>query len=117
MGRRGCATGSKMLFHRLLLYWTFITCSHICTHLRKHSLQRHLNPDSGWNSKRNYFTSNVNALTAPKAKQRIKAKLLAYLKANRSRMDYKHYQTIGCGIIGSGAVESAHRTVVQKRMK
>jgi hypothetical protein len=62
-------------------------------------------------------TSNVNALTAPKAKQRIKAKLLAYLKANRSRMDYKHYQTIGCGIIGSGAIESAHRTVVQKRMK
>ncbi len=24
---------------------------------------------------------------------------------------------MGCGIIGSGAIESAHRTVVQKRMK
>jgi hypothetical protein len=32
-------------------------------------------------------------------------------------MDYKHNQTIGCGIIGSGAIESAHRTVVQKQMK
>ncbi len=32
-------------------------------------------------------------------------------------MDYKYYQQIGCGIIGSGAIESAHRTVVQKRMK
>jgi len=32
-------------------------------------------------------------------------------------MDYKMYKQIGCGIIGSGAIESAHRTVVQKRMK
>ena len=32
-------------------------------------------------------------------------------------MDYKKYKQIGCGIIGSGAIESAHRTVVQKRMK
>jgi Uncharacterised protein family (UPF0236) len=61
--------------------------------------------------------SNVQGLAASKRKQPLKAKLLAYLEANRSRMDYKHYQTIGCGIIGSGAIESAHRTVVQKRMK
>jgi hypothetical protein len=61
--------------------------------------------------------SHVNGLTAYKGKQREKTKLLAYLEANRSRMDYQHYQTIGCGIIGSGAIESAHRTVVQKRMK
>jgi hypothetical protein len=32
-------------------------------------------------------------------------------------MDYKTYKKIGAGIIGSGAIESAHRTVVQKRMK
>ena len=32
-------------------------------------------------------------------------------------MKYKQYKTIGCGIIGSGAIESAHRTVIQKRMK
>ena len=60
---------------------------------------------------------NVNGLAASKRKQQLKAKLLAYLEANRSRMDYRHYQSLGCGIIGSGAIESAHRTVVQKRMK
>lgn len=60
---------------------------------------------------------HVNGLAAPRGKQRIKTKLLAYLNANRGRMDYKYYQSIGCGIIGSGAIESAHRTVVQKRMK
>ena len=32
-------------------------------------------------------------------------------------MDYKRYANIGVGIIGSGAIESAHRTVIQKRMK
>jgi hypothetical protein len=32
-------------------------------------------------------------------------------------MDYKKYRIIGAGLIGSGAIESAHRTVVQKRMK
>lgn len=44
-------------------------------------------------------------------------KLISYYESNKERMDYKRYQTIGCGIIGSGAIESAHRTVVQKRMK
>lgn len=32
-------------------------------------------------------------------------------------MDYARYRKIGCGIIGSGAIESAHRTIIQKRMK
>jgi hypothetical protein len=32
-------------------------------------------------------------------------------------MDYCKYTKLGAGIIGSGAIESAHRTVVQKRMK
>jgi hypothetical protein len=61
--------------------------------------------------------SNVEALSCDKRKQPLKAKLLAYVNANLNRMDYKHYQSMGCGIIGSGAIESAHRTVVQKRMK
>lgn len=43
--------------------------------------------------------------------------LIEYYQSNKTRMDYKHYRQIGCGIIGSGAIESAHRTVVQKRMK
>lgn len=32
-------------------------------------------------------------------------------------MDYKRYLQIGSGLIGSGTIESAHRTVIQKRMK
>lgn len=44
-------------------------------------------------------------------------KLIAYYEGNSDRMDYKNYQQMGSGIIGSGAIESAHRTVVQKRMK
>jgi hypothetical protein len=43
--------------------------------------------------------------------------LIAYYECNKERMDYKKYKQMGCGIIGSGAIESAHRTVVQKRMK
>lgn len=44
-------------------------------------------------------------------------KLLLYYQDNISRMDYKYYRTIGKGLIGSGAIESAHRTLVQSRMK
>ncbi len=43
--------------------------------------------------------------------------LINYYTTNKDRMNYPHYQKIGCGIIGSGAIESAHRTLVQKRMK
>lgn len=43
--------------------------------------------------------------------------LIAYYESNKERMDYKRYKDMGCGLIGSGAIESAHRTVVQKRMK
>ncbi len=68
-------------------------------------------------SKASEVMGDIKALSGAKGKQKLKTKLLAYLKANQNRMDYKHYQTIGCGIIGSGAIESAHRTVVQKRMK
>ena len=43
--------------------------------------------------------------------------LIAYYQANAERMNYPKYKKIGAGIIGSGAIESAHRTVVQKRLK
>jgi Uncharacterised protein family (UPF0236) len=43
--------------------------------------------------------------------------LINYYSKNKNRMQYQHYVNIGCGIIGSGAIESAHRTLVQKRMK
>lgn len=68
-------------------------------------------------SKATEVIANTEALPTAKRKQKVKAKLLAYVKANQQRMDYQHYRRIGCGIIGSGAIESAHRTVVQKRMK
>jgi hypothetical protein len=44
-------------------------------------------------------------------------KILGCYQANKDRMDYKKNLQIGCGLIGSGAIESAHRTVVQKRLK
>lgn len=46
-----------------------------------------------------------------------KDRLTGYYLSNIERMDYKKYRSIGAGIIGSGSIESAHRTVIQKRMK
>lgn len=43
--------------------------------------------------------------------------LINYYTSNAERMDYSAYKNIGAGLIGSGAIESAHRTLVQKRMK
>lgn len=59
--------------------------------------------------------ANIDKLTGPNSN--AAKKLTAYYQANAARMDYKKYRQIGCGLIGSGAIESAHRTVVQKRMK
>jgi hypothetical protein len=56
-------------------------------------------------------------ITSTNAKEKDKKKIITYYQNNKERMKYKQYRTIGCGIIGSGAIESAHRTVVQKRMK
>jgi hypothetical protein len=43
--------------------------------------------------------------------------LVNYYSSNAYRMDYCYYKKMGTGIIRAGAIESAHRTVVQKRMK
>lgn len=51
-----------------------------------------------------------------KEKQERKKNLLTYLKNNKKRMDYPKYLKQNL-LIGSGAIESAHRTVLQKRMK
>lgn len=45
-----------------------------------------------------------------------KQKLIRYYQQNEQRMDYKRYKEQGWHI-GSGAIEAAHRTVVQDRMK
>jgi len=49
-------------------------------------------------------------------KKKEKAKLLTYLNNNNYRMDYPKYRAKGLQI-GSGAMEAAHRTLVQKRCK
>jgi hypothetical protein len=41
---------------------------------------------------------------------------LNYYEKNRYRMDYKGYRQAGY-CIGSGAIEAAHRTLIQQRMK
>lgn len=43
--------------------------------------------------------------------------LINYYTSNAYRMNYKIYKNIGAGLVGSGAIESAHRTEVQKGMK
>lgn len=58
--------------------------------------------------------ANVQQLNSSKKEAK---KLIEYYQANAGRMNYKNYQAMGCGIIGSGAIESAHRKVIQKRMK
>jgi uncharacterized protein UPF0236 len=45
-----------------------------------------------------------------------KQKLIRYYRQNEQRMDYKNYKEQGWHI-GSGAIEAAHRTLVQDRMK
>ncbi|GHV52463.1 hypothetical protein FACS1894181_15570 [Bacteroidia bacterium] len=52
-----------------------------------------------------------------RAKEAGKERLTNYYQNNKDRMDYKTYRSIGCGIAESGSIESAHRTVIQKRMK
>ena len=58
---------------------------------------------------------NIEALAGNKNEEA--GKLIAYYQNNKDRMEYQYYRQIGCGIIGSGAIESAHRTVIQERMK
>jgi hypothetical protein len=58
---------------------------------------------------------NITALAGSNHKEA--QKLIDYYQSNAKRMDYKKYKKTGAGIMGSGAIESAHRTVIQKRMK
>lgn len=47
---------------------------------------------------------------------KLQDSVCSYLESNRGRMDYKAYRKRGL-LIGSGAIESAHRTVMQRRLK
>lgn len=54
--------------------------------------------------------------TDTKGKQKHKEKLLSYLTNNKQRIDYGRFSEMGL-LIGSGAIEAAHRNIVQKRLK
>ena len=59
----------------------------------------------------------LDNITEVNAKEDDVKKITKYYQNNRERMKYGQYRNTGCGITGSGAIESAHRTVIQKRMK
>ncbi len=67
-------------------------------------------------SKLKTVMQNIKKKIPSKCEQGANA-LVNYYQNNADRMDYKKYQAMGIGIIGSGAIESAHRTLVQKRCK
>ena len=56
---------------------------------------------------------HINAL---KIAVSVRDSVCSYLISNRDRMDYKRYRERGL-LIGSGAIESAHRMVMQRRLK
>jgi hypothetical protein len=58
----------------------------------------------------------LGAIDALKGPADLLAEVRAYLASNRDRMDYAQYVANGW-LIGSGAVESAHRTLLQSRLK
>ena len=65
------------------------------------------------------LTLLINQLTKKeklKTKKELKEKILTYFKRNKNRMLYKTYRDSGW-LIGSGAIESAHRHVLQRRLK
>jgi hypothetical protein len=66
------------------------------------------------NSQLDIVLENVDKLKKVDAEK--KAQLKQYYENNRYRMDYARYLARGW-YIGSGAIESAHRTLIQERMK
>lgn len=98
---------------------------HVCEHLHEFSSSvfGDKSKEKLWTDKQKQWllagrVQTVISNIKKKGKGSEKTKqLINYYTTNKSRMNYADYQKIGCGIIGSGAIESAHRTLVQKRMK
>jgi hypothetical protein len=98
---------------------------HVCEHL--HEFSRSVFTDKAkekiWTDKQKDWLLKGEVKTVISNIKRIgsnsekAAQLINYYHTNENRMNYQDYVKIGCGIIGSGAIESAHRTLVQKRMK
>ena len=60
---------------------------------------------------------NISKIAEENNCNKAAASIINYYTSNINRMEYKTYKTIGAGIIGSGAIESAHRTLIQCRCK
>ena len=73
----------------------------------------HILKHKGIDTLENYL-ANIPKKT--KAQKDEYVKLMTYITNNRSRMNYPKYLSMGL-LIGSRAIESAHRTVLQRRMK
>ena len=123
MAQHGYENGLQILIHWLFPFWISTMPWNTCTNLPKKpfrvirsksnkwcDLQKGLLLDSG-------VETVLDNISSTKASEKDKIKIINYYQNNKARMKYKQYRHIGCGIIGSGAIESAHRTVIQKRMK
>ena len=69
------------------------------------------------NKKVNQLLETISQLSCSKKHvEKEKQKLLTYLQNNETRINYGLYKEQGL-LFGSGAIESANRDVIQKRMK
>lgn len=68
-------------------------------------------------SKLSEALQNIESLEAHPKSDEQRESLLNYYRTNQGRMDYKRYRKLGVGLIGSGAIEATHRSLVQKRLK
>ena len=64
-----------------------------------------------------YLSSDTSVKVNPAQIYLVTNHVSESLKDEDRKIERTLYKTIGCGIIGRGAIESAHRTVIQKRMK
>lgn len=70
-----------------------------------------------WENRIGQVITNIEAFEVKSEKQKkAKQKILTYYKNHAKRMTYGTFREQGY-LVGSGPIESAHRTVVQKRMK
>lgn len=98
---------------------------HVCEHLHEfsNSIFTDKTREKLWTDKQKEWLLKGKVTTVIKNIKRIGGnseksnQLIKYYSNNKDRMNYPQYAQTGCGIIGSGAIESAHRTLVQKRMK
>ena len=70
-----------------------------------------------WDDQIEQVIQDIEAMEHKNKKVMVeKQALISYLKNNQSRMLYGTFKEKGW-LVGSGAIESAHRTVIQKRLK